>query len=408
MNTDIVYEILKDIKRKSTVSILTGIGVAWGIFILILLIGVGNGFQQGVMALFAQYLKKTTYVYCGETSKIYHGTTIGKKVFFDDDDIKMIKRNISFVRYISPEIDVIKRVYVGSSVGQYTVKGVSSEYFQIRKIKLNNGRLLNFNDVDECRKVVIIGKNVADIMFKHRQPVGSDIKIGDEVYTVVGIIGNSIMGQFEEQMIYMPYSTFCTSNADSDHLSVLLYSATDNASIEKINARIKNLMAIKHHIAPDDETAFYFNNMEEQTNAFNSLFSGIRKFLWIMGLSTLVGGIIGVGNIMYCTVKERTKEIGIRKSIGASCIDIKKMFLYESIVLTFSSGCVGIVIGNVALTILSCIMDSNSVLTIKPYIDIQTSIAAMFVLIVAGTLAGLRPAVYAASLRPIEAIKEDF
>jgi putative ABC transport system permease protein len=166
-------------------------------------------------------------------------------------------------------------------------------------------------------------------------------------------------------------------------------------------------MAKKYQFAPNDDKVFYFNSMEEQVKAFSSLFSTLNKFLWFMGISTLVGGVIGIGNIMYASTKERTREIGIRKSLGAKSSDIKSMIVGESIALTTVAGCIGILFGWSVLKIVALFIEEDSLIMEKPTLSVVTTFGALFILIISGTLAGLMPAIYASDLHPIEALKEE-
>lgn len=179
------------------------------------------------------------------------------------------------------------------------------------------------------------------------------------------------------------------------------------AKIKEVNTHVRNVMARKYQFAPSDDKVFYFNSMEEQVKAFTDLFVMIRKFLWFMGISTLVSGVIGVGNIMYSSAKERTREIGIRKSVGAKARQIKAMFLWESIALTSLAGYVGLVLGWGILKVVALFISEDTPMMEKPGLDFPTAVAAIFILVIAGTLAGLRPAIYAAELNPIEALKEE-
>lgn len=215
------------------------------------------------------------------------------------------------------------------------------------------------------------------------------------------------MSAYEARTIYMPYSTYIQSYADARNSPTMVYALKDKADVAQTKHRVRNLMARKYRFDPRDDNVFYFNSMEEQVKAFTSLFSMLKKFLWFMGISTLVSGVIGVGNIMYAAAKERTREVGIRKSVGASAGMIKAMFLWEAVALTSIAGYIGIAAGWGGLKIIGLFISEDTVMMEKPGVDLPTTIAAVFILMISGILAGLKPAIYAAELNPVEALKEE-
>jgi putative ABC transport system permease protein len=407
MFIDFWYEIFEFIKRKPSRAILSSVGIAWGIFILILLVGIGSGFEKGVFKLFKGFSKSTTYVYASETSIGYKGTHIGKRAFFTEDDLQMLKSNIPEITLISPEVSRWGTVYADMKTGWFETRGVYPDYFNIKILEIDSGRILNCLDMQECRKVALIGKNVADVLFKREQPLGKQIRISQDIYQVVGIIKNTILSANEARVVYIPYSTYRKSRAEAEQFTPMLFASKDKADSKKINDRVRSFMARKYQFDPSDEKVFYFNSMEEQVKAFTDLFVTLKKFLWFMGISTLISGVIGVGNIMYSTAKERTREIGIRKSVGASSASIKIMFIWESIALTSVAGYLGILLGWLFLKGIGLFITEDTVMMEKPGLDLPTAIAAMLILIISGTLAGLKPAMYASELNPIEALKEE-
>ena len=267
--------------------------------------------------------------------------------------------------------------------------------------------VLNALDMNEARKVVLIGENVVDMLFRKENPIGKYIRMGQEMFRVIGTIKNTMLNSYEARVIYMPYSVYEQVDATAGRFGTVVFSTVKGAKIKEVNTHVRNVMARKYQFAPSDDKVFYFNSMEEQVKAFTDLFVMIRKFLWFMGISTLVSGVIGVGNIMYSSAKERTREIGIRKSVGAKAQQIKAMFLWESIALTSLAGYVGLVLGWGILKVVALFISEDTPMMEKPGLDFPTAVAAIFILVIAGTLAGLRPAIYAAELNPIEALKEE-
>ncbi|WP_418544070.1 ABC transporter permease [Parabacteroides goldsteinii] len=407
MFVDFWYEIYESVKRKPTRAILTGVGITWGIFILIILVGIGSGFERGVFKLFSGFSKSTTYVYASQTTIGYEGTSVGRKITFTDDDTKMLKRSIPQIEKISPEVSQWNLVSVADERGWFEMKGVSPEYFAIKLLQTEKGRLLNSLDASENRNVALIGKNVADVLFGKQEPIGKMIQVNQVLYKVVGIIKNTLLNNMEARTVYIPYSVLLSSNSMAREFTTLLFSLKEKVETQKIHSRVRSLMARKYKFDPMDEKVFYFNSMEEQVKAFSNLFVMLRKFLWFMGVSTLVSGIIGVGNIMYSSAKERTREVGIRKSVGANTSSIKAMIMWESIALTFISGCIGLLSGWGVLRAVGWFISDDVMMMDKPGIDIPTAIAAMVILVISGTLAGLKPALYAAELNPIDALRDE-
>lgn len=404
---DFWYEIYESVRRKPSRTILTGIGISWGIFILIVLVGIGSGFERGVFKLFNGFSKSTTYVYASETSMGYKGMANGRKIQFQKEDLDMLKSRIPEITHLSPEIGRWNAVYVDTQNGWFETRGVYPDYFRIKLLEIENGRALNNLDMNEARKVVLIGQNVVDMLFKKENPIGKHLRINQEIFRVVGTIKNTMLSSYEARVIYMPYSVYEQIDARAGQFGTVVFSTIKEAKVRDVNKRVRNIMARKYQFDPSDDKVFYFNSMEEQVKAFTDLFVMIRKFLWFMGISTLISGIIGVGNIMYSSAKERTREIGIRKSVGAKAQQIKAMFLWESIALTSLAGYVGLILGWGILKVVALFISEDTPIMEKPGLDFPTAIAAVFILVIAGTLAGLRPAIYAAELNPIEALKEE-
>ncbi len=407
MFMDFWCEIYESVKRKPSRTILTGIGISWGIFILIVLVGIGSGFERGVFKLFNGFSKSTTYVYASEISMGYKGAASGRKIQFQKEDLNMLKSRIPEITHLSPETGRWNAVYAGTKNGWFEVRGVYPDYFLIKLLEVEHGRMLNALDMNEARKVVLIGENVVDMLFRKENPIGKYIRMGQEMFRVIGTIKNTMLNSYEARVIYMPYSVYEQVDATAGRFGTVVFSTVKGAKIKEVNTHVRNVMARKYQFAPSDDKVFYFNSMEEQVKAFTDLFVMIRKFLWFMGISTLVSGVIGVGNIMYSSAKERTREIGIRKSVGAKAQQIKAMFLWESIALTSLAGYVGLVLGWGILKVVALFISEDTPMMEKPGLDFPTAVAAIFILVIAGTLAGLRPAIYAAELNPIEALKEE-
>ena len=400
-------EIQKSLEGNKTRSALTGLGIAWGILILVLLVGMGRGLENGVFKLFQGFSQSTVYVYSSATGMEHRGQAAGREIFFTQADLDYLKTNLPEIDLLSPETGKFCQVIQQAHRTAYEVRGVTSSYFQLRLMNIKEGRVLNPFDDAEGRKVVLIGSNVAEVLFSKQSPVGKTIHINDDVFTVVGVIADNLLNQYEARLIYMPFKTFTLYIETDPRFKTIVMSLNSKTTAQKAQTRIRNFLTHRFNIHPDDDKVFYINSMEEQVKAFNSLFGTIRKFLWFMGISTLISGIIGVGNIMYTTAKERTREIGVRKSVGATSASIKAMFMWESIALTSVAGFIGIIFGWLLLKGIGLFITDDTVIMDKPGISMPTAIAAMVILVIAGTFAGLKPAMYASGLNPVDALKEE-
>ena len=401
---DFWIEIYEHIKNKASQTVASCIGIAWGIFIMIILVGIGNAFESSIMKLFADFNSNCVEVYAGTISMPMHGGIEGANILFDSQDIKDIKNSINEIEYISPLQSTWSLVRTFNCNGSFEIRGVDEDYFKIKRIKIYKGRNLHFADYKENRMFVMIGENVESVMFHNCDCIGKKIIINDIPYTIVGVFGSSITAPNDGRVVYMSTQNFMKSLDNNPKFSSFLYTAKNNTDIKDL---VKRQIGLNHRFKPADDKAVYISTLEEQLKAFDSLFSGIRYFLWFVGISTLVGGIIGISNIMVSNVRERRREIGIRKAIGANPNQIKMMILGESIAITLVAGIGGIVLGWIILGII-CIFntDPDSVLG-NPVLDMQTTIFSMLIILISGVISGLKPAVTAASLQPIQALQTE-
>ncbi len=402
-------EVYNSIKNHKTRSFLTGFGITWGILILIVLVGIGKGFEEGVMKLFNGFAKKTIYIISGQTSKPYMAYPIGRKIYFSLKDISDIKRIIPDIKDISGEATQNFSIYNEDRIFRFDVKGVSAPYFNIKLLNLSYGRVINSFDFMQNRKVALIGEDVAKYLFNKKNVIGKSVNIGGVFFTIIGVIQNSLFNTFESRLVYIPYSTYSNYFNKRDQISLVILAISDGVDTKKIEKRIKSLMGERDNFSSTDEKVFFFNSLDEQLKAFSSLFTALRNFLWFMGLSTLFSGIIGVANIMFSVAKERTREIGIRKAVGAKNKEVMKMFIVEAVILTSVAGYIGIMIGALILKIISYFIETSNknILFEKPSINLSITLAATLILIISGTMAGFIPAVFASKLNPVDALRQE-
>ncbi len=410
-----IQESLSSIQQNKIRSILAGFGVAWGIFILILLLGTGKGFQEGILQLFSSFAKNSIFVYGGHVSESNLTENIQHKmILFNDIDIEIIKDRYSEVESISPELH-----FEGNSLTSYQrknsypqIKGVLPDYFNIRIIKSEKGRLLNALDNNESRRVVLIGNHVADNLFADEDPIGEAINIAGTYFTVIGIIEKgSIFTQNEQNSVYIPYNTFkeCMGQILEYNAMVLTLSRTTDTTI--FETELKSFFSKRKGFNVNDKQAIYILNFENQVKAFDNLFKGINVFLWLIGLCLLLSGIVGISNIMLVIVKERTYEIGIRKAIGAKSNSIIWMIITESIAITSIAGMIGILLGGILIRVINWVFESffkeSDSLFTEASIDYAVVVFAMLILILSGVIAGFFPAKKAAAITPMQAIRNE-
>jgi putative ABC transport system permease protein len=344
-----IKEAFNSIKENKSRSILAGLGIIWGIFILILLLGIGKGFQNGIFQLFNTFAKNSIWIYGGQVSESKaNKSEEGKVIVFDVIDISIIKDRFKSIDCISPELN-----YAGNSLTIYKqnitypqVKGVLPDYFNVKIIKTDDGRLINSLDNKEYRRVAVIGSQVADVLFPKDKPMGKLINIAGTYFTVIGIMEKgSIFTQNEQNVIYMPYNTFSDCFNQGREFNNFILTLSKKTDVSNFENEIKSFIARRKGFDSKDKKALFILNFENQVKAFDKLFVGINIFMWFIGSCLLMSGIVGISNIMFVVVKERTFEIGIRKAVGATQRSIVWLIITESIVITTIAGFLGLLSG---------------------------------------------------------------
>lgn len=405
--SDFWSEIFTYLYTNKKRSILSAIGIIWGIYIMVLLIGVSNGFENGVAQMFSVFSKKSVTIYAGETSIATDGTTIGTKILFNEQILNNIQKSVQDIQYISPEVSVLKNIKSNKSYGTFEVKGVGENIRHIKQIETSEGRFLNKLDAAGYRKVAVIGPRVAELLFYKNKTIGQNIIIAGESFKVIGVMKQSLANMYDTQSIYIPYSTFSSLFTNNVQFNIFSFVTKQSTDIKETVQHVKNKTAKLCHFDVKDDKAIYISTMKEQSDAFSSFFSSLRFFIMFIGFSSLLGGILGIGNVMYASVHERTREIGIRKAIGAKTSSIKKMIVGEALVLTTISGLIGITLGIITLWLISLIIPEDTMFFKDPSLNITAVIVSTIILTFAGIFAGLSPATYASKIQPIEALKTE-
>ena len=412
-------EIWVTITRNKTRSLLTCFGVFWGILMLVILLGTGIGFKNAILLNVEGFATNSLFFMSDRTSEPYHGFNKGRYWNMRNRDFEAIQREVKGIDAISPLLwgnRTDNNIVFGQVSGTYNVKGVNPAYFNIEKQKLHFGRLLNEIDLQERRKVCLIGSRICEEMFKNADPCGNYIRVNGLYYQVVGVVeqiasGVNIGGR-AESTVFLPFSTMQQTLNQGDILHFLCVSAVLGHPIQQMIDEITDLMKRQNEISPSDPQAVMVINLATQFKMFENLFTGIDSLIWLVGLGTLLAGIIGISNIMMVTVKERTREIGVRRAIGAKPWNIISQIMSESLTLTAMAGLIGLSAGVFLMDFVDKVMTAQSsaggeVMILNPGVKMGTAVAATLVLLFCGLLAGLIPAWRALQIKAIDAIREE-
>ncbi len=398
---DFWTEIYENIRCRSRQTIASCVGISWGIFIMIVLVGIGNSFQDSIENLFENFNSNRVEVYAGIISKPTHGGVEGARIRFDKNDISNLKLTIPDIEYISPVFSTLATI---SSLGHYDrfeVRGFDEDYLKMQENIILRGRNLNKRDFEEGRKCAIIGEDVEKILFRNKDCINKRIIINNMVLQVVGVFQNTPTTPNDARAVLTTSANYISIVDLMPQFTTLVYTSRSNRDIKE---QIKKSLGATHHFKPSDEKAIYIITLEEQLSAFDKLFGGIRYFLWFVGVITLVGGVIGISNIMVSNVRERTCEIGVRMAVGATQNDIKKLIVGESIAITIVAGVCGIFLGWLVLQLIAQLMIDELV---SPSIDLVTTIFSMIIIFISGLISGLRPAYVASSMNLISALQSE-
>lgn len=407
---DIFEEILITITRNRTRSFLTAFGVFWGIFMLVALIGGGQGMQQMMQSQFEGFATNSGFLWPQQTGEAYKGFRKGRWWSMDIDDVARLKK-LDEIDVVTPTLSRWNRNAIfQDKKSDVIVKGLYPDYNKIEELDIIKGRLINDVDIREERKVAVIGDRVYENLFeKEADPIGKYVQVDGIYYRVVGVAksnGNiNIQGDNAESII-IPFTTMQKAYNVGRNIELLCFTVKPGVVVSEIQDKIEGVIKEPHLIAPNDTQALMLLNTEAMFSMMDNLFTGIHILIWMVGLGTLLAGAIGVSNIMMVTVKERTTEIGIRRAIGARPQDILQQILSESIVLTTVAGMAGISFGVMVLQLLELgTTDEGKVYNFQ--VSFWLAIGVCVLLAVLGVLAGLAPAYRAMAIRPIEAIRDE-
>lgn len=416
---DLWKEIIDALKKNRMRSFMTAFGVFWGIFMLIVMSGAGKALENGIMDGIKAFSTNSAFFWTERTTIPHKGFQRGRRWDYKNDDIRYMKTYISDIEYLSPRLfgpnvwsgDNTVR---GSKTGAFNIFGDYPDFFKIDPWTPVKGRLLNEIDILQNRKVCIIGERVAEVMFaENEDPIGEYLRINGVYFQVVGVVHPetriNIGGGQKNEAIIMPFTTLQRTYNMGDVVHFFSVTSKRGIPVSQLEERLKALLKERHQIAPDDRQAIGSFNIEVEWKKFNGLFNGIQILTWIVGIGTLLAGIIGVSNIMMVIIRERTQEIGIQRAIGATPSKIILHIVAESVFLTVIAGYIGLALGVGLLELLNMVLEAggDEMFFRRPEVSFKMAVSALSVLVFAGIFAGMIPARRAVSIKPIDAIREE-
>jgi len=418
LNRDRWNEIIEALSSNWFRTALTAFGVLWGIFILVILLAASKGLENGVKADFGNIATNTMFMWTQTASKPYKGLPKGRRFSYRMGDVQAIRDNVPNLRFVSPRNQLggfggSNNVVRGLNTGAYNVYGDYPEIIKQQPMDITSGRFINYGDIDEKRKVAIIGEGVKSELYKYSEdPIGTYIKINGVNFTVVGTYKKKSQGgdsEEDEKEIYIPFTAFSQAFNRADRVGWMAITAQDGSSITELKQQVFSVVKERHTIHPEDDRAVGHFDLYEQYSRIEGLFFALKIVAYFVGTLVLLSGVIGISNIMLIVVKERTKEIGIRRALGATPWSIRGQVLLESIVLTIISGMLGISLGALVIYVINAVLDANGPVDMfsNPSVDISIVGTALLILVISGLFAGFIPAQNAIRVNPVDALRTE-
>jgi putative ABC transport system permease protein len=412
LDLDTYKEILDTLTRNKTRSLLTGFGVFWGIFMLVFLMGGGNGMKENLQKNFEGFATNSGFVFPSNTTKPYKGFRKGRTWQLEYNDVERLKSNVYELDVVTPVLLHFNGSIIhGDKKASCTINGVLSDYNSIEAPSIRYGRFLNEMDMRQRRKVCVIGKKVYNDLYPSGgNPCGDLVRVDSIYYKIVGVdfgTSNMSIGGRKDQKVIIPLTLMQQAYNEGNRIDLLCFTGKNGERMTKLAPRIRQIIGKAHNVDPTDEKAIMFINTEEMFGMVDSLFGGVNFLIWLVGIGTLLAGAIGVSNIMLVTVRERTTEIGIRRAIGATPKDILSQIMTESLLLTAVAGMSGILFAVMLLQMLQMGSMENGMVTVHYQIGFWTAIGATIMISILGMLAGLPPALRAMSVKPVDAMRDE-
>jgi putative ABC transport system permease protein len=413
------HEIYFALKKNPLRTFFTAFGVFWGIFMLVIMMGAGEGLYNGASQDLGDMATNSVFMWTRRTTMPFNGFPRNRFYRFKNDDTRALLDNIPEIKHIAPRLqgwggEGSNNVIRGERTGGFNIQGDYPDYFLIDPVTITAGRFINHLDISGRRKIAIIGPRVFEEMFDQGEdPIGQYLQIQGVYFQVVGMFRskkNSNNSDQENQSVFIPFTTLQQVYNYGDVVGWYSITAKDDVRVEVVETKAKELLKRRHNIHPDDNQAIGSFNMDNQWRKMTNLFNGISGLVWIVGIGTLLAGVIGVSNIMLIVVKERTKEIGIQRALGATPGIVITQIVIESVLLTSVAGYLGLVLGVGLIEIISKALSSSGSdpgMFINPSVDFSVAMWALGILVISGIFAGMIPAQRAVSIKPIDALRDE-
>lgn len=405
-------EVIDALNAKPFRTAITAFGVFWGIFILVILLSAGKGLENGVQSGFKGVAANSLFIFAGNTTMSYKGFSTGRTIKLNNSDLEKLQSKFPDLKYISPSNRASGSTMRGTKKGTYEVSGYYPNFVHQLPYVVSSGRFINYNDIQKKTKIAVIGEYVVTELFNPSEnPIGKHITINGVSFLVVGTYhSNSTFNDpaSEQSKIFIPYTTCQQAYNLGDSVGRLMLTAKDGASISDFKTGIQDVLKENHNVHPEDERAFYIFDLYEKYKTITGLFIILKAIGYFVGVLILLSGVIGISNIMLIVVKERTKEIGIRRALGATPSVIRSQLLLESLVLTLTAGMLGVSMATGIIWGVNSFLDAAPArMFVNPSVDLMTVIIALLILVFSGLLAGLIPAQIALKVKPIDALRDE-
>ncbi len=406
---DTWQEVYESLSKNKLRTILTMVGVWWGILLLIGLLGAARGLENSFNRLFGDFATNSVFVWGQSTSKPFKGFQEGRQVQLSLTDAKKVEENVEGIEFVVPRNQNQAQVVRNFLSGSFSLNGDYPLLDQVQKKKLIHGRFINQNDIDNNRKVVVISEEVYKQLFeKDAEMIGEYIQINDMNFKVVGMFQNGNVNMGPTSDMHIPFTTFQQIYNLGDRIGWMMITGKPEYDIAQIEQDAKLLLRNLNRIHPEDNRAFGSFNLGKEFKKVTGFLVGMQFLTWFVGIATLIAGVFAIGNILLITVKERTKEIGVRRALGATPFEIKRQILVEAVFITLLAGIIGIISGGWILILLdSAFGQGDEAVIVNASVSIAVVFIALIILVILGTLIGLIPAFKATSIKPIEALREE-
>ena len=407
-DSDTWQEIYGGIRKNKTRTIITIIGVLWGIFLLVTLLGASRGLENNFKTIFGDFATNSVFMWSQRTEKPFKGFQKGRNVRLTTNDVEILQNEYDEIKFIAPRSQTNSTITRGFKSGSFNISGDLPVLDKVQKKDLIYGRFLNENDIRLKSKVCVLEEEIYKQLFeKDENPIGEIVIIGNIVYKVIGVYKNGNIS-FDGQAAYVPFSTYQQVYNRVNKISWMMVTANEGVDIKQLEQDMLLTLKNIHKVDPEDKRAFGSANLAVEIGKITGFLTGMQFLTWFVGIATLIAGVFAIGNILLITVKERTKEIGIRRAIGAKPIEIRRQVVLESVFLTTIAGMLGIIFGGGVLFLLDSFLGSGPDPTlVNPTVNIPIILIAFLILVILGTLIGLIPAYMATLVKPIDALRDE-